>query len=46
MCQIAYLIAETCPATERMLLEINTQEIYSLVDTTTTSPHTGVNIFL
>lgn len=32
MCQIVYLIAQTCPARGCMLLEVNTQEIYTLVD--------------
>lgn len=33
MCQILYLIAEACLATDHMLLEINTHDIYSPADT-------------
>lgn len=33
MCQNLYLIAEACLATEHMLLEINTHDTYSPVDT-------------
>lgn len=43
MCQILYLIAEACLATEHMLLEINTHD--TTLWTQTTRPMAGEDIF-